>query len=156
MNRNNYPTQNTTKSENPVKAKLARGFLRTKILPTLFGPKYLLGEEQVYRFMQKFCRDNTAGTGYWNFYVLDNGGYFMAPKTDQRFHLVVASNGYEGEMSAEAAGIVVTLFTLCYLSEVAYELEDAALLARINKHFYALNSYADGHPEWKEIYGATD
>jgi hypothetical protein len=37
----------------------------------------------------------------------------MAPKPDKRLRVEVDGNGFSGEMSADAAGIVATLFALC-------------------------------------------
>lgn len=41
--------------------------------------------------------------GFWNFYTLTNGGFYMAPAGDKRMRLEVDGNGFSGEMSADAA-----------------------------------------------------
>ena len=46
--------------------------------------------------------------GYWDFYTLASGGFFMAPDSDGRFQ-VVSPNGWEGFMSADALGITAFL-----------------------------------------------
>ena len=55
------------------------------------------------------------GGGYWLFYTLDNGGFYMAPDSDGKFQ-VISPNGWEGFMSADAFGITVCLFAYSNLS----------------------------------------
>ncbi|MDM5181909.1 antirestriction protein [Massilia sp. DJPM01] len=45
--------------------------------------------------------------GAWNYFQLSNGGFYMAPKTDQTVDLACA-NGFEHEVCANTAGIIVT------------------------------------------------
>ncbi|MGF6766150.1 hypothetical protein P3T24_006496 [Paraburkholderia sp. GAS33] len=52
-------------------------------------------------------------------------------------------------MSADAMGIVVTLFALCHLAEA---LEDVTF----STHYLALRSFALGHPESNLIFQAID
>jgi hypothetical protein len=40
----------------------------------------------------------------------------MAPSSDKQFNIDVSGNGFTGELSANAAGIVASLFALCYLA----------------------------------------
>lgn len=53
--------------------------------------------------------------GYWEFYALSNGGFYLAQSTEQRFHLS-CPNGYEVELSADALGIVCCLYAYSLLS----------------------------------------
>jgi hypothetical protein len=39
--------------------------------------------------------------GYWHFYGLSNGGFYMAPATDAIFD-VSCENGFDGKLSADA------------------------------------------------------
>ena len=51
------------------------------------------------------------GGGYWLFYTLGNGGFYMAPDSDGKFQ-VVSPNGWEGFMSADCLrdhGLLVRL-----------------------------------------------
>lgn len=63
--------------------------------------------------MSRFAR--TYSGGYWRFFELSNGGFHMSPP-DEAYELCIDSNGFEGRMSADAAGITVCLFALSYLS----------------------------------------
>ena len=42
--------------------------------------------------------------GYWEFYTLSNGGFYMAPSGD-RFYHVTCENQFEGDLSEDAFGI---------------------------------------------------
>lgn len=59
------------------------------------------------------------------------------------------TNGYESEVSADAAGIIATLFTLSHLS-FKYESD---LLPEGYGRLYA---FASDHPEASEIFQAID
>lgn len=43
---------------------------------------------------------------------------FAMPTHKTHYQIYVQGNGFEGQMSAEAFGLTVTLFTLCHLAEV--------------------------------------
>jgi hypothetical protein len=85
--------------------------------------------------------------GYWHFYELSNGGFYMAP-TLERLH-VVSPNGFEGTLSAEAAGITACLFTFSHLSFVI----NSDIFA---EHYHQLLPFAIEHAEASLILGATD
>lgn len=53
--------------------------------------------------------------GYWSFYALSNGGFYMAPSMDGHFHLS-CPNGNDVVMSADALGIVCCLYAYSLLS----------------------------------------
>ena len=69
-------------------------------------------------WMSVLSTDHRGGGS--RFVALSNGGFFAAPATKVPMH-VAAENGFEGVLSAEAAGIVATLYALCHLAE---EVED--------------------------------
>ncbi|MGR8998212.1 MAG: antirestriction protein [Gammaproteobacteria bacterium] len=52
---------------------------------------------------------------YWEFYELSNGGFYMAPRSDSKFN-VSCENGFEGQLSADALGIVACLYAHSNLS----------------------------------------
>ena len=93
------------------------------------------------------CRDYTGG--FWEFYALSNGGFYIAPDDGRRYHILVPSNGFEGELSSDAAGIVMSLFSLnrmtwCKPTEF------------LNAQYYNLYDFAAQHPEATTIFGAID
>src|SRR5699024_4959691 len=84
---------------------------RLNFLPRVMGKYYLKGESLVYAWMRKLCYSYDGG--FWDFYELSNGGFFLAPSTDEQFILRL----YEEEkLSSTGSGIVVTLFALGQLA----------------------------------------
>ena len=120
---------------------------RLAFLPRHAGKSMLSVENSVYKALSRFCKDYTGG--YWNFYELSNGGFYMAPDLDGFLPLFIESNGYEGEASADAAGIVSTLFALNYVCNLS---GDEKLIDR----YYWLRDFAGEHDEADEIFAAID
>lgn len=122
---------------------------RMEFLPELFGRKLMLiGERTVFEFMSWLAAEDYGG-GLWNFYEFDNRPLFLAPASEQRFRISCDTNGYQGEVSAEAAGIVATLFALSHLSfqHSSEHLSDS---------YTRLYDYAADHAEAREIFQAID
>ena len=89
---------------------------RMAFLPALFSPALMLiGERAVYQFMSWLAPDDYTG-GLWHFHERGGQPLFMSPDADKRFRIFCETNGYMGEVSAEAAGIIATLFALSHLS----------------------------------------
>jgi hypothetical protein len=87
---------------------------RVQFLPAHLGRHMMMGEACIYGWLDRLSIDYNGG--FWDFYTLSNGGFYMAPSGDKRFNIDVSGNGFSGEMSADAAGIVASLFGLCYLA----------------------------------------
>jgi hypothetical protein len=118
-------------------------------LPRHFGNRLLVLEGAVYDFMRRFAPDYRGG--FWNFYELSTGGFYMAPEHEASFRFSVDTNGYEGEMSADAAGITVCLFAFSHLS-FRYAGDDDLFGA----HFHNLRQFAIHHAEASAIFAAID
>jgi hypothetical protein len=72
----------------------------------------------------------------------------MAPECAP-LQVCVHGNGYEGQMSADAAGITACLFALSHLSfRIPNDL--------ISRHYYQLRDFALEHAEATEILAAID
>jgi len=119
----------------PVKANQRLAFL----------PKHLgsLGltmrfERLAYRFMDGFCK--TYSGGYWQFYNLSNEGFYMAPNINEVLPIFVNMNGFEGKVSADAAGIIVSLYSLNYLC-------NDVLSERLIDKYYLLRGFFAGRYE---------
>jgi len=125
---------------------------RLNFLPWLFNRKFTAGEQAAYAWMSKLAAEDYHG-GFWNFYKLSNGSGYMAPAEDKPFRVVNDTNGFEGEMSADAAGIVATLFAISTLFEV---MPQGAALNGLIDRYYALRDYAAGHKDVRAIFGAID
>jgi hypothetical protein len=88
--------------------------------------------------------------GYWIFYSLSNGGFYMAPSSDDRFH-VTCDNMFEGDLSADALGITSCLYAYSHLSF------SGGSFARVcARHYHLLRSFMMDHAEVRAILGATD
>ena len=118
-------------------------------LPALFSPSLMLiGERAVYQFMSWLAPDDYTG-GLWHFHERGGQPLFMSPDADKRFRIFCETNGYMGEVSAEAAGIIVTLFALSHLS-FRHEAD------QLSEAYLRLYEYAGDHPEAGEIFKAID
>lgn len=116
-------------------------------LPRHFGPRFLTGEAAVYVAMQRLCPDYDGG--FWDFLDLTNGGFYMRLRVDDDLRIAVPDgNGFDGVLSADAAGIVATLFALNHL---AWQGAPAMVQA-----YDRLRAYAEQHPECGSILAAID
>jgi hypothetical protein len=120
---------------------------RMMALPRHFGERLLIFEGAVYDFMRRFAADYDGG--YWQFYELSNGGFYMAPDGGP-FRILLDTNGYEGVMSADAAGITVCLFACSHLS-FRYPEDNV-----FSDHFHFLREFAAKHVEASAIFAAID
>jgi hypothetical protein len=135
-------------SLNPVvSAMLVPENLRMRFLPEQFGRYMLKGEFLVYRWLEQISKDYTGGL--WDFYTLSNGGFYMAPKSDKAFKIDVIGNYFSGEMSADAAGIVASLFALC---DMANRFGDDKLI----NQYHWLRDFSIEHAEAGLIMSAID
>jgi hypothetical protein len=117
------------------------------MLPRYFGQFMIRAEATIYFQLSQLSVDYQGG--YWEFYQLSNGGFYMAPSDPERLRLYVAGNDFDGELSADAAGIVACLFGF---NRLCWETRD--------KHFVELEDYlkdyAKTHPEAEFIFRAID
>ncbi|HFF8440728.1 TPA: antirestriction protein [Serratia marcescens] len=124
---------------------------RVGFWPQHFGsiPQWIILEPTVFAWMDRLCAEYCGGI--WQFYTLSNGGAFVAPEADSDapWSLFNTMNGNGGEMSAEAAGIVVCLIAY---SHHACRTECDAM----TEHYYRLRDYALVHPECNAIMHIID
>ena len=120
---------------------------RIGTLPRHFGSRMVTVEDRVYRFMRESVTEYKGG--FWEFYELSNGGFYMAPACGP-VKFSVHGNGFEGTMSADAAGITVCLFTFSHLS---FQLPEQDVLSG---HFHKLREFALSHGEAGLILAAID
>jgi len=88
--------------------------------------------------------------GLWDFYALSNGGFYMAPQTDEPFD-VRAENGFEGRLSACAFGITVCLYAFSLLS-----FEGGVLGETCAEQYHLLREHMLDHRESPSILAAID
>ena len=120
---------------------------RMGTLPRHFGRHMMTFEGRVYDLMRKFASE--YGGGAWSLLELSNGAMYMTPP-EATYRLIIPSNGFDGEMTADAAGITVCLFA-CSLLSFAYR--ETEVFAR---HFHGLREFALEHPESTQIFAAID
>lgn len=132
-----------------ITAKIVPESQRMAAADDHFGIRYpLVVEPIVYQFATQLAV--TYSGGYWNFYLLSNGGFYMAPKLDESFQ-VTADNGYLGNMSAEALGITACLYAYSNLS-----FGEGAFGEKCAVHYEHLYAFAMQHREAMAIRAAID
>ena len=128
-----------TQEHTPITSLLVPNNERFEFLPAAFGAKHMLtGESYVYDWMTVLSTDYKGG--YWNFYRLSNGGFFMAPASPKTLNVKWPGNYFNADMSAEAAGIVATLFAINQLCHETH-IEEFA------DKYYQLIAFAREHEE---------
>lgn len=130
----------------PITATIVSESDRLTILPRVFGEQYMLEFEiSVYGWMSELSATSESPYkgGFWQFYTLSNGGFYMAQTTDGRITLTSPS-GLDGEMSMAAAGITASLYAINML----------CCKTRLKRHvdlYYQLREFAIEHLEWGAI-----
>jgi hypothetical protein len=122
---------------------------RTNHVAKLFGHLFPLRLEPfVYRVTEQLSPDYHGG--FWEFFALCNGGFYMAPQADTMF-VVSCENGYQGKLSSDALGITACLYAYSNLS-----FGDDEFAQTCARHYHWLRDYAMDHSEVGAILGATD
>lgn len=136
--------------ETKVTRELVPDAQRSDYVGQLFGVHFSMRLEPVIYDITSSMATEYKG-GYWEFYRLSNGGFYMAPDTEDSFK-VACQNYYQGVLSADALGIVACLYAYSHLSFTPNE----ALGRMYARHYHLLREYMFEHPEVKEILGAID
>lgn len=76
---------------------------RMLCLPKIAGTRCVILEHTIYDMLARMTEDYNGG--YWDYFTLSNGGFYMAPKTMKTFRLS-CENMFEGEVGANTAGII--------------------------------------------------
>lgn len=120
---------------------------RMDCLPKHFGAQLIwVVEQSVYNQLADLAPAYSGG--YWHYYELSNGGFYMAPDIEP-LRVCVAGNGFDGCVSADAAGIIACLFAFSHIACA----RDSAVLA---DHYHWLRDFAAEHAEASRILGAID
>ena len=122
---------------------------RTNITADLFGVYFPLQLEPfLYAITSKLSEDYSGG--YWHFYHLGNGGFYMAPDSAGKFQ-VAGENGHECFMSGDALGMTAFLYAYSHLSFGQGDFADVCA-----QHYHLLREYMFEHPEARDILRAID
>lgn len=124
--------------------------LRIQHTADLFGIRFPLNiEPAIYSIASNIAAEYNGA--YWEFYSLSNGGFYMAPGSDQSYQ-VSCDNGYEGKLSVDAMGITACLYAYSHLSFSG----NAAFAEICANHYHWLRAYMLEHPEASLILNAID
>src|SRR5690606_10669927 len=104
-------------------------------------------ERAVFEWMRQLCAAYNGG--YWEYYAVSNGAYFMAPGRSEPMRLQWAMNWSDETISPMAAGVVATLFGICQILE---SFPDDGLAER----YHLLRDYAYELPECAAIMRLID
>ena len=130
-----------------VKAVRVPDSKRMNTLPRYFGRQLMTGEALVYQSLQFVCE--TYSGGLWDFFELSNGGFYMAPRLEEPLRIQCDGNGFDGDMSCDAAGIVACLMAF---NALAWQTREA----HFGELFYHLRDFAAQHVEAASIFAAID
>lgn len=139
-------------NENPkaVTRKLIPEDQRLSHTAKIFGAHWpMVIEPIIYHITDRMAEDYQGG--YWHFYTLDNGGFYMAPDDDRMFQ-VICDNYFSGELSADALGITACLYACSHCSFS----KDKVFGRLMADHYHLLRAYMFEHPEVAGILRAID
>jgi hypothetical protein len=143
------PAASGSEAEDIVTASLVEDGERLQALPRYFGSKLTRAELLVYHWMGAMCPEYSGG--YWQFYSLSNGGFYMAPAGGEPFVAHVTTNGYIGSLSPDAAGITACLFAFNQLANTGGREQE-----RFIELFHRLRDFVAFHQEAGQILRAID
>lgn len=123
---------------------------RLEFLPKFAGRSFMQFENRIYSYMSEACPSYSGG--YWEFYTLSNGGFYMAYDSGERLPMQWEMNGYSGSMGADAASIAVNLMAMAHQCETV----SGADRERFASAFHTLRDYAAEHEEAAEIFRFID
>ena len=124
---------------------------RVTVSARIFGDHFpLLIEPYVYTVARDIADEYTGG--YWDFYLLSNSGFYMSPSPDKRYSVSCPMNFFNGELSADALGIVACLTAYSHLSFCS----EQVFARECARQFHLLRTYACEHEEGTAILSAID
>jgi hypothetical protein len=123
---------------------------RIAVSASIFGIDFpMTVEPYIFHMTDSMAEDYTGG--YWDFYTLSNGAFYMSLDA-QRKYQVSCQNYFQGELSGDALGIVACLCAYSHLS-----FSNRADFARIcARQFHWLRDYAAELPDAAAIFRAID
>ncbi len=138
-----------TNTSTSTTRQLVQENMRVNTADRIFGNSFPLQFEPfVYGMASNLSRDYDGG--YWHFYTLSNDAFYMAPHSDKVFK-VSCENGYEGDLSADALGIVCCLYAYSHLS-----FGEGDFAQTCAEQYHLLREYMFEHSEVALILGAID
>lgn len=93
-------------------------------------------ENAVYLWMGKLCPEYSGG--FWKFYNLSNGSFYMQPP---KSYELCSPNGFMDEVTAQEAGIIVTIMMFSELSFATHRKGLTEDCERISNYYHQLREY---------------
>ena len=121
-----------------VTATLMPQNARMGLMHELFNKHFITVENLIYTNMVRVCPHYQRGE--WAFYLLSNGGFYMAPLAAPSWFVVYAAKEYQGSMFVAPAGMLITAMALNQLSFW----RDGELMAEM---YYRLRDYINQQPD---------
>lgn len=123
-------------------------YARNIALVMLVGSRNAVAfDHHIAAIARNLCPDYEGG--YWHMYSLSNGGFYMSPSAPVLLSLH-ARNGAHAQVSADTAGIIVSLMSYGLLIATANNQPNP------EKQFHLLLNYALQHPDKPFILAAID
>ena len=123
---------------------------RLSVIEKLFGALFpLMLEPVIYGITERMAEAYRGG--YWQFYTLDNGGFYLAPEGEEVYQ-VSCDNYFTGQLSADALGITACLYAYSHCSFS----RDEAVGRLCAQHYHWLREYMYEYAEVAGILGAID
>lgn len=123
---------------------------RLEIINELFGLHGVMNlENTLFTVLERQTPDYKGG--YWEMYKLSNDGFYMAPNDDVMYNMT-SENTWEGELSADAAGIATCLYAMSHLSFNT----NPDIGIKYSDQYHKLLSYAYAHKEACNISSMID
>ena len=122
---------------------------RMNVVDTLFGVRYVTLLEPTVFNMAGMLAAAYDGA-YWKFYLLSNGGFFMAPRGEDIYY-VCCENGFEGKLSSSGLGLAACLYAYSHLSFDGGTFADLCAT-----QYHLVREFMFQHPEAESIARAID
>ena len=148
-NESSRATASTMTTASNITRQLVADDHRINLTADLFGAYFPLRLEPFVFGIASTLSEDYSG-GYWHFYSLSNGGFYMAPDSVGKFE-VISENGYTGFMSADALGITACLYAYSHLSFGEDDFAESC-----GQQYHWLREYMLDHSEAGAVLGAID
>lgn len=87
---------------------------RMECLPALVGRDCVLLEHSIYRMLRWLSEDYDGG--FWDYFRLSNGGFYMAPERHGLYRIACQGNGFSATVSEDVAGLIACAMAYSHLS----------------------------------------
>ena len=123
---------------------------RKALLLRHIGPRWVSSFEQLLSQWMKRLSCHYSGD-YWDYFELSNGGFYLTPSATKKTFLMTSPNFARENVSADAAGIIVTMLALTELMGMVDYKGDGSLDS-FTERYCALRNFAIEHTEREKIF----